>query len=67
MKIKSWIIENKELNISSIQKDNAEKEASQAEDKLATTLYTLQVDYIFQKKDENLESRFILDFYKGLP
>ena len=54
-------------HISSIQKDNAEKEASQAEDKLATTLYTLQVYYIFQKKDENLESRFILDFYKGLP
>ena len=67
MKIKSWNIENKELNISTFQKDNAEKEASQAEDKLATTLYTLQVYYIFQKKDENLESRFILDFYKGLP
>ena len=35
------------INISSIQKDNAEKEATQAEDKLATTLYTLQVNYIF--------------------
>ena len=56
------------INISSIQKDNAEKEATQAEDKLATTLYTLQVYFIFtyyKKKDENLESRFILDFYKG--
>ena len=35
------------INISSIQKDNAEKEATQAEDKLATTLYTLQVYLIF--------------------
>ena len=46
------------INISSIQKDNAEKEASQAEDKLATTLYTLQVHYIFNKKRMRILNHF---------
>ena len=45
--VKNTICKKVLINISSIQKDNAEKEATQAEDKLATTLYTLQVNYIF--------------------